>query len=100
MERYHAPQPPPAAQDPVRQAAWDGYITLITTLLPTLRTGREARPAELKTAWERLRAAINATGSATLDKLLSDLPTNPTAGDLAPLTAELTRVAQIRSRQP
>lgn len=99
MESYHAPQPPPVVQDPVRQAAWDGYITLITTLLPTLRSGREARPGELRTAWTQLHAAVDATGSADLRKLLADLPAQPAADDLAPLTTELTRMARIPSRR-
>jgi len=100
MESYHAPQSPPVAQDPVRQAAWDGYITLITTLLPTLRSGREVRPGELRTAWTQLHAAVDATGSADLRKLLADLPTQPAADDLTPLTTELTRIARIQFRQP
>lgn len=99
MESYHAPQSPPVVQDPVRQAAWDGYITLITTLLPTLRSGREARPGELKAAWTQLHHAIDATGSADLRNLLAELPTQPAADDLAPLTHELTRLARIQSRQ-
>jgi len=100
MESYHAPQPPPVVQDPVRQAAWDGYITLITTLLPTLRSARETRPGELEAAWTQLHAAVDATGSANLRELLADLPARPAADDLGPLTSELTRIAQIRSRQP
>lgn len=99
MESYHAPQSPPMAQDPVRQAAWDGYITLITTLLPALRSGREARPGELKAAWSHLHSAVDATGSDELRKLLEDLPAQPAADDLAPLTGELTRLARIPSRQ-
>lgn len=100
MESYHAPQSPPVVEDPVRQAAWDGYITLITTLLPTLRSGRESRPGELETAWTQLHAAVDATGSAGLRRLLADLPTEPVADDLAPLTSELTRIARIRSGRP
>lgn len=73
---------------------------MITALLPTLRSGREARPGELKTAWTQLHAAVDATGSAGLRKLLADLPTQPVADDLAPLTSELTRLARIQSRQP
>jgi hypothetical protein len=100
MESYHAPQSPPVVHDPVRQAAWDGYITLITTLLPTLRSGREARPGELQTAWTQLHAAIDATGSAELRELLAGLPTQPAADDLAPITTELTRLARIPNRRP
>jgi hypothetical protein len=100
MESYHAPQSPPGVQDPVRQAAWDGYITLITTLLPTLRTGRETRPGELNAAWTQLHTAVEATDSDNLRKLLADLPAQPVADDLAPLTAELTRLARIQIRQP
>ena len=99
MESYHAPQSPPEAQDPVRQAAWDGYITLITTLLPTLRSGRETRPGDLKTAWTQLHAAVDATGSSDLRKLLEDLPSQPAVDDLVPITTELTRLARIQSRQ-
>jgi hypothetical protein len=98
MESYHTPQPAPVtALDPVQQAAWDGYVTLITTLLPTIRSGSEARPGELKTGWKQLRAAVEATGSPSAGALLAGLPADPTPDDLAPLTAELSRIAQLRT---
>lgn len=101
MESYPAaPHTPPAAPDPVRKAAYDGYITLITTLLPAIRSGREARPGEIRAAWAHLRSAVEATGSDTAAQLLAGLPQQPAAGDLAPLTAELGRLANVRSHQP
>lgn len=96
METYPSPQSPPVAHDPIRQAAWEGYITLISTLLPTLR-GRSARPGEIVSAWTQLRKAVAAC-SDEAKKLLHDLPDKPTAQDLAPLTAELGRIAQIRTQ--
>lgn len=96
MESYPPPQSPPVVQDPARQASWEGYITLISTLLPALR-GRHARPGEINAAWTQLRNAV-AASSDEAKKLLRDLPAEPTADDLAPLTAELGRVARIRTQ--
>lgn len=98
MEGYQTPQSPLAVNDPRRHAAWDGYITLITTLLPTLRSGRESRPGELATAWKQLASAVDAAGSEQAKRILSGLPPQPTADDLAPLTEELSRIANVSRR--
>ena len=96
MQGYHAPPSPPAVPDPVRRAAWDGYITLITTVLPVLRAGRESRAGEMDAAWRQLRAAVRATGSSDVERLFTALPQSPVPADLDALTAALAGMAGVR----
>ncbi|WP_211589030.1 hypothetical protein [Allorhizocola rhizosphaerae] len=79
----------------MRRAAHDGYVTLITTVLPVLRTGSESRPGEFASGWRHLTAAVEGTRSGEARTLLANLPDRPTANDLTPLTQLLARIAGV-----
>ncbi len=81
--------------DSVRRAAHDGYVTLITAVLPVLRGSRETRPGELAAAWRHLAAAVDGTDSHEAKLILARLPERPGPADLVPLTAELARIAGV-----